>query len=163
MVFHSLKEKWAIQTDFSFNQKGANPKDDYIRHSYHSNKPLDTVKVKLNFEYIDFGLYIKYFINSKLRSVRPYINIGFILGYHLNKKNPIIISINGGEFKNMYDNDYFPKAEIGIAGKFGILYMVNEHVGVFGEFRTSFTELYFQERLAKFTNTLYNFTIGVYL
>ena len=151
------------KTEFSYNQKGADPKDDYIHYFFYPHNTLDTVKIKLNFEYIGFGVYIKYFINSDKHLFRPYVNLGVIAGYQINKKDPFLYSYNGRGYKNYYDTKSLPEAEIGIAGKIGILYSINKNIGVYCEFRTSFTELYYQESLAKFTNTLYNFTFGIYL
>ncbi|MCD4698804.1 MAG: PorT family protein [Bacteroidales bacterium] len=162
--FNSVKENWAIETEISYNQKGANPKDDYFYHYYpYSDESFDTMKVKLNFEYIDFGFYAKYFINSNKHVIRPYINMGMIIGFQINKKDPILISKNGGEFKDYYHDDYLPETEVGVAGKIGMLFMTDKRIGVYGEFRTSYTELLNTVRLGKFTNTLYNFTLGLYL
>ena len=159
-----VKEKWVIQTEFSYNQKGANPGDDYLKLSYyHPDIILDTFKIKLNFEYIDFGMYFKYFINSNNRLIRPYISMGMVFGYQINNEDPFLIVRKNGENVAYYDMGYIPESEFGFAGKTGILYRINKHIGVYGEFRASVTELYYNKDLAKFTNTLYGFTLGLYL
>jgi hypothetical protein len=53
--------------------------------------------------------------------------------------------------------------EYGIAGKAGLLYNLNRHFAIYGEFRTSYTEISKSWYLDRVYNRLFNFSIGLYM
>jgi len=161
---NSIKQKWVIQTEFSLNQKGAVTKGEYYQYDFNiPDKPIDTFKVKLDFTYIDFSLSLKYFMTAKNCKLRPYLGMGILFGYQANNEKPVVFYKKDGEVWDFYGSSSFTENEYGIEGKLGILYQMHEHIGVFVEFKSSYTELINKTKLERFTNTLYGFSFGLYL
>ncbi len=164
--FNNLKEKWAIQTEFCYNQKSADPNNyDVLVHYVGRNGILepvyDSIRFKIDAEYIDIGLLGKYFFTSSTKAFRPYISGGIILGILMNQEDAVIMERNG---KTNFDSwQKLPDTEAGIIGKAGLLINIKKHFGIYTEFRCSYTKYLQNESITNLRTTLYNFTIGVYL
>lgn len=165
---YNPKENWAIQTELSYNQKGANPKD-YIVHSYtikYVGMPADTihdsVSYRINTKYIDLSFSGKYYINDRTKTIRPYISLGIIAGVLLNKDYADEEIHFAGE-KSFYPAYNFPELEAGIEGKAGILLTLKKNFSFYTEIKSNYSRPISSGNYYNMRSILYGLSIGIYI
>lgn len=162
------KEKWTIQTELSYNQKGANPNDYIVKtytHHYYgmpADTIIDSVRYQIDTKYIDLSFSAKYFLNDKTRTFRPYISLGIIVGVLLNQ-NSAEEEIHFAGKERFYSEYDYPEMEGGFEGKAGLLINLKKNFSLYTEFKGTYTGSILSDDLYNIQSILYGLSLGIYL
>jgi len=155
-----LKEKWVVQVELCYNQKGADSAEPEVRWCY-DYQIMDVKECytwhRIETQYLDFAVLGKYFITHANAPFRPYIAGGIVFGVLLNQNEAHEV------YYPYYDTRTFNLLEGGVVGKAGLLFNLYDHLGFYTEFRSSYTHLMPDNMIPGLNSFLYNFTFGIYL
>jgi hypothetical protein len=155
-----LKEKWAVQLELCYNQKGADSAEPEVHLYYDYPTMVEKewhIFHRIQAQYLDFAILGKFFINHANARLRPYLAAGFIFGVLLNQNDAHEV------YYPYYDTRSLNLGEAGIVGKAGLLFNMNDHLGFYSEFRSSYTHLIPDNMIPGLNSVLFNLTFGIYL
>jgi hypothetical protein len=155
-----LKEKWAVQLELCYNQKGADSAEPEVHWCY--DYQIMDVKAcytwhRIETQYLDFAVLGKYFITHVNARFRPYLAGGLVFGVLLNQNQSYEV------YYPYFDTQTLNLIEAGIVGKAGLLFNMYDHLGFYAEFRSSYTHLIPDNIIPGLNSVLFNLTFGVYL
>jgi hypothetical protein len=162
------KEKWAVQTELSYNQKGANPNDYevHIHTQHYSGMPADTiidsVRYQIDTKYIDLSFSAKFFFNNPTKTFRPYISLGIVAGVLLNQDSAEEEIHFAGKERFYTEYDY-NEMEGGFEGKAGLLFNLKKNFSLYTEFRGTYTGSISRVDFYNIQSILYGLSLGIYL
>ena len=133
-----LKEKWVVQLELCYNQKGADSAEPEVHWCY--DYQIMDVKAcytwhRIETQYLDFAVLGKYFITHANARFRPYLAGGLVLGVLLNQNDAHEV------YSPFFDTQTLNLIEAGVVGKAGLLFNIYDHLGLYTEFRSSYTHL----------------------
>lgn len=155
-----LKEKWVVQIELCYNQKGADSAEPEVHWCY--DYQIMDVKAcytwhRIETQYLDFAVLGKYFITNANARFRPYMAGGLVLGVLLNQNDAHEV------YSPFFDTQTLNLIEAGVVGKAGLLFNIYDHLGLYTEFRSSYTHLIPDNIIPGLNSVLFNMTFGVYL
>jgi len=155
------KEKCVVQLELCYNQKGADSAAPEVHLYYDYPNMVEKewhIFHRIQAQYLDFAVLGKFFITHANARFRPYLAGGLVLGVLLNQNDAHEVY-----YYTYSDTHTLNFIEGGLVGKAGLLFNMYDHLGLYTEFRSSYTHLIPDNLIPGLNSVLFNLTFGVYL
>ena len=143
----------------SYIEKGAIPDDGFTKYSYRDSARF----IKVNTQYIDFGIGIKSYLNRKNSTVRPYLAAEVLFGILTNRMSAFEYQHNSNINTKWGETNNFPYNEVGFSGEIGCNIKISNSRYIFANFKSSYSKCILTNIYGAFNNLVFSFSIGIYV